>query len=307
MPLDDDVAALLADLAASGAPGLSEGTVVEARRNYDAAPKPAAESVDLVADETIPGPDGPVPVRRYRNVGDRPAPVITFFHGGGWVLGSVDGHDSLARRIARITGALVVSVDYRLAPEHPYPAPHEDCWAVTAWLAEHADRWDGDRGRVAVFGDSAGANLAAGVALRARDESLPLVLQALTYPCIDDRQDRSRSMHQNATGYFLTAADMTWFWDHYVPGEHRDDPRAVPARAVDLTGVAPAIVQTAEFDPLRDEGEEYAGMLADAGVPTQLIRYPGVVHGFVTRWHLMRRAERAHLDLATAFERAFAH
>lgn len=306
MPLDDDVAALLEQLAETSAPALSEGTIAEARRNYDAAPKPAAEPVDVVIDDSVLGPAGDIAVRRYAMHGDGNPPVIAFFHGGGWVLGSVDGHDSLARRIARLTGALVVSVDYRLAPEHPFPAPHADCWAVTKWLAAHADTWGGDPRRVAVFGDSAGANLAAGVALRARDEGVDLALQALTYPCIDDRHDRYSSMIENATGYFLTAADMTWFWDHYVPPEHRVNPRAVPAQAADFAGVAPAFVQTAEFDPLRDEGERYAERLAASGVPTEHVRYPGVVHGFVSRWHTMARATQAHDDLANAFAAAFA-
>jgi acetyl esterase len=199
-----------------------------------------------------------------------------------------------------------VSVDYRLAPEHPFPAPHDDCWATTCWLAEHATDWGGDPSRIAVCGDSAGGNLAAGVALRARDEGVGLRFQALIYPCIDDRQDEYPSMTKNAEGYFLTAADMTWFWDHFVPDGHRADPRAVPARADDLSGLAPAIVMTAEYDPLRDEGERYADRMLDAGVPVEVVRYHGVVHGFVSRWHTMARAERAHDDLADALRRAMA-
>lgn len=305
--LDSDVAAQLDALAALGAPALSEGTVDQARANYDAAPKPPGDELRRVEDRTVPGPAGDVPVRLYADAGGDATglPVIAFFHGGGWVLSSVDGHDSLARRIAARTGALVVSVDYRLAPEHPFPAPHDDCWAVTAWLAEHAAEWGGDPARLAVCGDSAGGNLAAGVALRARDEGVPLVFQALVYPCIDDRQGEYRSMTTNAEGYFLTAADMVWFWDHFVPAEHRGDPRAVPARADDLAGLAPALVMTAEYDPLRDEGERYAERLAAAGVPVETIRYHGVVHGFVSRWHTMARAERSHDDLGAAFRHAF--
>ncbi len=306
MPLDADVAALLDALAGVEAPALSEGTVAEARRNYDAAPKPDPEPIERVDDIVVPGPSGDVPVRLYADSADAGLPVVVFFHGGGWVLSSVDGHDALARRIAIRTGALVASVDYRLAPEHPFPAPHDDCWAATAWLADHAADVGGDGARLAVCGDSAGGNLAAGVALRARDHGLSLALQALIYPCIDDRQTTYPSMTENAAGYFLTAADMVWFWDRFVPAEHRGDPRAVPARADDLRGLAPAYVQTAEFDPLRDEGESYADRLAAAGVPVDVDRYPGVVHGFVSRWHTMSRAEQAHDDLAAALHVAFA-
>ena len=304
MGLDRDVARLLAELAASDVPSLSDGSVAEARANYDSNPKPPPDPIAHVVDEVVGGPEHEVPVRVYADAEPDGLPVVVFFHGGGWVLSSVAGHDSLARRIARDTGALVVSVDYRLAPEHPFPAPHDDCWSATAWLADHATEWGGDPDRLVVCGDSAGGNLAAGVALRARDAGLALALQALIYPCIDDRHERYESMTTNATGYFLTRDDMAWFWDRFVPGDRRDDPLAVPARAADLHEVAPAFVQTAEFDPLRDEGEVYAGRLRDAGVPAEVVRYPGVVHGFVSRWHVMARAEQAHADLATAIRRA---
>jgi acetyl esterase len=307
MPLDDDVARTLDALATLDAPALSDGTVEQARANYDAAPKPPADEIVRVEDRTVPGRAGDIPVRLYADTNEVGLPIVVFFHGGGWVLSSVDGHDPLARRIAALTGALVVSVEYRLAPEHPYPAPLDDCWAATTWLAQNGRPWGGDPGRIAVCGDSAGGNLAAGVALRARDDGVTLALQALIYPCIDDRQDAYTSMTENAEGLFLTARDMAWFWDRYVPADLRNDPRAVPARVGDaeLRGVAPAYVQTAEYDPLRDEGEAYAARIADAGVPVEVVRYPGVVHGFVTRWHTMARAEAAHTALAAALRRAF--
>ncbi|MEO1061042.1 MAG: alpha/beta hydrolase [Actinomycetota bacterium] len=304
MPLHDDVAEVLRALDAIGAPALGDGTPEEARANYDAAPKPDADPLVRVEDHVLPGPAGDLPVRVYADSIGTPLPVVAFFHGGGWVLSSVDGHDSLARRIAKRSGALVVSVEYRLAPEHPFPAPHEDCWAATRWLAEHAAGLGGDPARLAVAGDSAGGNLAAGVALRARDESVPLALQVLIYPCIDTEQTRP-SMAENGTGYFLTAGDMDWFWGHFVPPQHRDDPYAVPMRAGDVSGLAPALVQTAEYDPLRDEGEEWAARLAAAGVPVTTTRYDGVVHGFVSRWHQMAAAELAHDEAAAALRRAF--
>jgi len=306
MPLDPDVAEMLATLAAVDAPALSDGTIAEARANYDGAPKPKGDELARVEDHTVPGPAGDIAVRLYADSLQTDLPIVVFFHGGGWVLSDVDGHDPIARRIAARSGAMVVSVEYRLAPEDPFPAPHDDCWAVTEWCAEHGARWGGAPGQIAVCGDSAGANLAAGVAIRARDEGLRLALQALIYPCIDDRQSAYVSMTDNAEGYFLTAADMVWFWDHFVPPQHRSDPRAVPARLEHHEGLAPAFVQTAEFDPLRDEAELYVARLAAAGVPTELVRYPGVVHGFVTRWHAIARAEQAHDDLAAALEQSFA-
>lgn len=302
--LDADVAAQLAALAALGVPPLPDLSVAEARRNYDAAPKPPPDPIARVEDRTVDGPGGPIPVRLYADSTEPDLGVVVFFHGGGWVLSGITGHDSICRRLALRSGMLVVSVDYRLAPEHPYPAPHDDCWAVTTWLAAHAGDWGGDPERIAVCGDSAGGNLAAGVALRARDEGLPLRLQVLIYPCLDDRQDEYPSMRENAEGYFLSAADMAWFWGHFLQGSNADDPRAVPARATDLTGLAPAWVMTAEYDPLRDEGERYAERLAEAGVPVEVVRYPGVVHGFITRWHLMARAEQAHVDVAAALRAA---
>jgi len=307
VPLDSDVAELVRALAETGAPALSEGTVNEARRNYDAAPKPDPDPLPHVIDRVVESDGLSVPVRCYAAVSDpRDLPVIVFFHGGGWVLSSVDGHDPTARRLALLTGALVVSVDYRLAPEHPFPAPHDDCWSVTEWLSREAGAIGGDPTRIAVAGDSAGGNLAAGVAIRARDEGVALRYQCLIYPCIDSEQEPYESMRENAEGYFLTAADMVWFWDRYVPDGHRRDPRAVPARLDDLSELAPALVLTAEFDPLRDEAERYAQRLSASGVEVELVRVPGVVHGFVTRWHTMARALEAHEVISAALRRALA-
>lgn len=298
MPVDPDIAEMLAAAAAAGIPALSEGTPEQARANYLRAPKPTGDELARVEDRMIPGPAGTIAIRIYADSTATDLPTIAFFHGGGWVLSSIEGHDSLARRLAARTGALVVSVEYRLAPDHPFPAPHDDCWAATAWLAEHAPSIGGDPTRLSVAGDSAGGNLAAGVALRARDEGLPLTYQLLIYPCIDDRQTRP-SMVDNASGYFLSAVDMAWFWDQYVPAEHRDNPYAVPGRATDLTGLAPAHVQTAEYDPLRDEGEEWADRLNAAGVNSTVTRFDGAVHGFVARWEQMTGALVAHDEYAT--------
>lgn len=304
MPLDPDVAALVEALATSGAPALSDGTVEQARANYLAAPRPEADPLPLVRDIGVPGSEGTIPVRLYSDTdGPTERPVLLFAHGGGWVLSSVDGHDHLARRLALLTGALVASVDYRLAPEHPFPAAHDDCWEVLQFLHRHATDFGGDPSRIVVCGDSAGANLVAGLAIRARDSSLPITAQVLIYPCVDDQPGSYQSMVDNATGYFLTATDMAWFWDQYVRPEDRSDPRAVPARCETLTGLPPTMLITAEYDPLRDEGEQFAHRLAAAGVPTEYICAPGVVHGFVARWHSMSRAEQV-LEAIAAFVRS---
>ncbi len=306
MPLLPDVAAVLDALAALDVPPLSAGTPEQARANYARAPKPTGDAMHRVEDHMLPGPAGDLGVRVYTPTDDPDLGVIAFFHGGGWVLSDVDGHDSLARRLAARAGAVVVSVDYRLAPEHPFPAPHDDCWAATAWLAEHASDFGADPTRLAVAGDSAGGNLAAGVALRARDEGLDLAFQLLVYPCIDTDFARS-SMIDNATGYFLDTADMIWFWDQFVPAEHRQNPYAVPMRADDVRGLAPALIQTAEYDPLRDEGEAWGARLARAGVPVTVTRYDGVVHGFVSRWEQMSRALDAHDEIGVIVGAALAH
>jgi acetyl esterase len=301
MPLHADVEAMLARL--GDVPGGEELGPEATRVAYAAAPKPPGDPVAVVVDRTVPGPAGPLAVRCYAAGDDTGLPVVAFFHGGGWVVSSVDGHDSLARRLAARSGALIVSVEYRLAPEHPFPAAHDDCWAVTAWLAEHAGEWGGDPTRLAVAGDSAGGNLAAGVALRARDEGLALAHQLLLYPCLDVDFDRP-SYRDNAEGYFLTARTMRWFWDQYVPAEHRRHPYAVPMRADDLAGVAPALIQTAEYDPLRDEGEAYGRRLAEAGVPVAVTRYDGVIHGFASRWDQIAGALPAHDEAGRALREA---
>lgn len=248
----------------------------------------ADEKADVgsVEDRTIPGPAGEVPVRVYRpEGGPGPAPILVWYHGGGWVIGDLETTDGAARSFCHGAGAVVVSVDYRLAPEHPFPAGPEDAWAALTWVADHAGEVGGDPARIAVGGDSAGGNLAALVALRARDEGGPaLVHQLLAYPSVDLAMGHP-SIEENGEGYFLTKASMEWFRLHYLGAEreHGDptSPEVSPLRADDLSGVAPAQVLTAEYDPLRDEGEAYAVRLAEAGVPVDLVPHPGLVHGFL--------------------------
>jgi len=249
-------------------------------------PEPVADA----RDRELPSAGGPVPVRVYRPVTTRPddasLPVVVFFHGGGWTIGGVDEYDPIARQVANRAGALVVSVGYRLAPEHPYPAPLDDCWAATAWVADHAAEIGGDPARVALMGDSAGGNIAAVLALRCAREGRPrLALQVLVYPVVDCRFD-TPSYLENGTGNLLDADQMRWFFDCYTRGgTDAENPDISPLRAADLRagalrGIAPALVITAEYDPLRDEGEAYAAALEAAGVTVARTRYDGMIHAF---------------------------
>ncbi|MEV5323472.1 alpha/beta hydrolase [Nonomuraea sp. NPDC052634] len=229
----------------------------------------------FVRDEVAEG----VPIRIYRaDPGDGPLPVLVYFHGGGWVFGSVKRNDATARDLAIRTGAVVVSVDYRLAPENPFPAAVDDAWTVVRDLFARPAFYQSN-GSVAVLGDSAGANLAAVAAWQARDAGLTLSHQVLVYPVLDAAMD-TPSYTENATGYGLDAADMAWFYRQYADGVDPADPRLSPLRLPDVSGLAPATVITAEYDVLRDEGERYAARLTEAGVPTELRRYDGAVHGF---------------------------
>jgi acetyl esterase len=237
-----------------------------------------AEAVFVIDDMDAEG----VSVRVYRPAPDPDLPVIVYFHGGGWTIGSVEQFDLVSRQIANATNAIVVSVEYRLAPEHPFPAPLDDCWQALEWTARNAPTFGGDPGRLAVMGDSAGGNLAAVCALLARNAGGPeLAMQILVYPVTDCDFDTS-SYQENGEGHFLTAADMRWFFSCYTDAGRSDptDWRISPLRAPDLSEVAPAVVLTAEFDPLRDEGRAYAARLEGAGVPVVRMPYDGMIHGF---------------------------
>jgi len=222
-----------------------------------------------------------VPVRVYRPTDETALPTIVFLHGGGWTIGCVNDYDGVARTIAHATNAVVVSVEYRLAPEHPFPAGYDDCWTALNWAAKHAPDFGGDGSKLVLMGDSAGGNLTAVCALRARDAGGPeLALQVLIYPVTDYNFD-GQSYRENGTGYLLEQETMRWFVDCYTRGgADPSDPRISPLQADDLRGVAPALVITAEFDPLRDEGAAYAERLQEAGVPTTYRCYDGMIHIF---------------------------
>jgi len=306
MPLDPGLQIVLDQLAQNPGPKLHELKPAEARVFFEQMQFPAEEiQLASVEDRVVPGPAGALPVRIYRPQVESPLPALVFFHGGGWVIGSLDSHDATCRDLARRVGCAVVSIGYRLAPEHPYPAAAEDCYAATAWLAEHGADFGVDGRRLAVGGDSAGGNLAAVVAQMARDRRGPeLAFQLLIYPVTDADFERA-SYVENAEGFLLEAVGMRWFWDLYVPDlAQRSEPYCAPLRAVDLAGLPPALVITAELDPLRDEGEAYAKGLREAGVPVTATRYDGMIHGFFGMGLLAQGARDAVADASGALQEA---
>ena len=283
MPVDPQIQALLDK--GTGVPATHTLPVAEARRLYEAriavmAPPPEVAKVE---DRFIDGPGGPMALRIYTPLGNAPFPLMVFFHGSGFVLCSLDTHDGMCRNLAAGIGCVVVSVDYRLAPEHKFPAGLDDCLAATRWAAAHAAELGGDSTRIMLAGDSAGGNMAAVTALRVRDEGgPPLSGQMLLYPVTDYHTPGTPSYVENADGYGLTRDTMAWFWDHYLndAGE-ADHPHASPLRAPDLSRLPATYIVSAEYDPLRDEAERYGARLRAAGVATEITRRPGMNHGFL--------------------------
>ena len=263
-------------------------------------------AVGAVEDRRIPGPAGEIPVRIYRPDG-APQGLVCFFHGGGFVMCNLETHDELCRALCRDTAAVVVSVDYRLAPEHPYPAAADDCFAALVWSAAHAGDFGVDAARIAVAGDSAGGNLAAVTALRARDQDGPaLCHQSLIYPATHCRFNTA-SYQENAEGYFLTAEAMRWFWGHYLGDMARAaEPYACPANAASLAGLPPATIVTAEYDPLRDEAEDYGDALRAVGADVVVRRYAGMIHGFVSMAEIFEDGRDAQRLVAERLRQAFA-
>ncbi len=286
-PLDPEMQAMLDRRNALGLPGFSTGTVADVRRIFADSqatlPPDRGAAVATMEDFSIDGPDGPVRLRRYV-AGATSHGLILYLHGGGWTFGTLDGFDPVCRQLAHVTGAEVVSVDYRLAPEHRFPGPLDDAWAALLALA--------GSGPVAVMGDSAGGNLAAALAIRARDRGGPHIdLQILLYPVVSPDFERPSYVEFGRGDYLLSADDMRWFWDHYVPVADRTHPEAVPL-AADLAGLPEAILVLAGCDPLHDEGLAYASALGRAGVAVTVRDHPGMAHGFFTLVDLLGAANR---------------
>ena len=307
MPLDPQARAVLDQLAAMGLPAVNEVSPEQARANMKLRPRAPGPEVAKVEDRSIPGPDGDVPVRIYIPEGSGPFPILVWYHGGGWVIGDLESADGPSRHLCVGADCVVVSVDYRLAPETKFPGPAEDCYAATQWVVNNAAAINGDPARIAVGGDSAGANLATAISLMARDRNGPAIsFQLLVYP-VTERNFSTASYHDNATGYSLTQAGMRWFWDQYLADDaDAANPYAAPAQAANLSGLPPALVITAEFDPLRDEGEAYAKLLRNAGVPTQATRYDGMIHGFFAMPAVLDQGRRAVDEATSALKASFA-
>jgi acetyl esterase len=282
MPVDPQIQALID--ARAKLPPTHTLSVADARVQMAARAIPGLRIPDVasVVNRDIQGPAGSLPLRIYTPRGNGPYPIMVFFHGSGFVVCDLDTHDAMCRNLCVGTGSVVVSVDYRLAPENKFPAAPDDCLAATRWAVDNAGALQGDTSRVVVAGDSAGGNLAAVTALRCRDEGGPaLAGQLLIYPVTDYHTPGTPSYKENAEGYGLGRAGMEWFWDHYLADpSHASHPHASPLRANNLAGLPPAYVTTAEYDPLRDEGEYYGKALQAAGVATRIKRWDGVNHGF---------------------------
>jgi acetyl esterase len=306
MPLDPRLQQLLDELAAGAGPPLSALSLEEARAGlgllHETLNDPGPQ--DLVTEDLVVGAD--TPARLYRPpTSQRPPPILVWIHGGGFVLGDLETADSMARQLCAQANVIVVSLDYPLAPEHPFPAAPEACYAATRWVAERAADLGGDPSRLAVGGDSAGGNLAAVTALLARDRGGPkLSFQLLVYPATD-LMGSYPSVRENGKGYLLTEDDMMWFRDQYIPaGTDLTEPIVSPIYASDLAGLPPALVITAEFDPLRDEGEAHAKLLEQAGVPVRASRYDGMIHGFFGMTALVDQGRAAVAEAAAALQTA---
>ena len=309
MPLDPQAQRVVDTIAALNLKPIKDSTPTEAReamRTRTAGLGPV-EDVPAVADHRVPVEGGEITVRLYAPAGVGPHPVLVFYHGGGWVIGDLYTHDGICRSIVNAAGCAVASVDYRLAPEFKYPVPVEDSYAGLLWVVANATRLGLDSARIAVGGDSAGGNLAAVMALLARDRRGPrILLQVLVYP-VTNHDFGAKSYVENATGYLLTTEDMRWFWRHYLSREEQgQEVTASPMRAKSLADLPPALVMTAGCDPLRDEGDAYAARLRDSGVPVTVTQYPGMFHGFMRMTRILDQARAGLDEVATALRKALA-
>lgn len=312
MPLHPQAKTFLDQLAALGGKPLNEMTPLEARADREKAAEAframagPLQPVAHIQDRTIPGPVRPIPVRVYSPDPSRRLPVLVYFHGGGWVIGNIEQVDPQCRALANGAQCVVVNVDYRLAPEHKYPAAADDAFAVVRYVAAHPEEFSIDPARIAVGGDSAGGNLATVCCLMAREQGGPkIAFQLLVYP-VTDYDDNRPSTNEFAEGHLLTKVMMSWFWNHYIVSpEQGREPHASPINAKDLAGLPPAFVLTAECDPIRDQGEAYAERLRQAGVPVKAKRYEGAIHVFFNLGGVIDSGREAVADSAAALREAF--
>ena len=307
MPLDPQAQQVLDQLAALGLPPNHMVSPQQARENMRNRPRVDGPEVAKVEDRSVSWRDAEVPVRIYTPAGTGPFPILIWCHGGGMVVGDLETADATARHLTVETGCVTVSVDYRLAPETKFPGACDDCYAAAVWASDNAASIQGDASRMAVGGDSAGGNLAAVVAQMARDRAHPdLAFQLLVYP-MTALDFETPSYVDNADGYLLTRDSMKWYWDQYLgASDDPNHPYAVPSKARSFQNLPPALVITAEFDPLRDEGETYAKSLEAAGVPTTCTRYDGMIHGFFAMSGAVDKAGQAVSQAAAAMKEAFA-
>ncbi len=311
MAVDPQMQGVIERANKSGLPPFHTLSAVEARRLYKetrAVLSPPVPAVEAVRELAASGPAGPIPLRLYRGLAtaaDAPLPLLVYFHGGGWTIGDLDTHDIVCRTLANRARCAVVAVDYRMGPEHKFPAAVEDCVVATRWVAAQAATLGADAARIAVGGDSAGGNLAAVVAITLRDAGgPPLVFQALAYPATDQRMD-SASHAKFGEGYLLTRDNMLWYRDNYLAPADYDDWRASPLRAADLARLPPAHIITAGYDPLLDEGRAYSERLLAAGVPVLYECFEGMAHGFLTMGGVLAAANHALYRLGQSLAQAF--
>jgi acetyl esterase len=308
MALDPQVKAILEEDAARGLPPYIELEPVAARRQMlDLSPPVEPQlAADRIEERLIPGPQSDIPLRLHYPHSDPPYALLVYYHGGGWVIGDLDTHDALCQALAKTSQCLVVAVDYRLAPEHPYPAAIEDAYAATCWAADNAVSLHADPKRLAVIGDSAGGALATVVSMMARDKGGPEIsLQVLIYPITDYNFD-TPSYSKNAQGYMLSRELMQWFWNHYLEDiTVAGHPYVSPLRAQNLDGLPQAMILTAEYDPLCDEGRAYAQKLQANGIDTTYSHYEGMIHGFIRMTTRLDQAKKALEEVSNKIKATF--
>jgi acetyl esterase len=303
MPLAPEYQAMLTQLAAQPGPAMSELPASVGREMYRMMrPVVADAPIGKIDNRSIKGRNGAIALRIYTPAGNAPRPILVNYHGGGWVIGDLDTSDAACRDMANGLGCIVVSVDYRLAPEHRFPAAVDDSYDALCWVAQNAGALGGN-GKLLVAGESAGGNLAAVMCLKARDEGGPAITaQVLLYPVTDADLTRD-SYRRNGEGYLLSTDTMRWFWDTYCPADQRTHPYASPLRAINLRDLPPAVIATAEFDPLCDEGAAFAGALAAAGVGVTCTRYPGLIHDFMATTGMFACSRAAATDIYASVKR----